>query len=530
MDELAPLVIAAQAGDLKAFDRIISQIRPDALLIARNKLPDSYLAEDAVQEAFIEVYQNLCKLRNPEAFPGWFRLIVIKHCDRLRRGRRLQTVPYEEGTVGWENRPGLNMDILEMRLFVKSQVDRLSRKQQTVAALFIAGYSPKEIAELLELPLTTVRKRLYDARSQLRKWIDGKALASLHELEKVQCSVSSFFTEGLEPGPPSRDKGLRLSTTLPVGRHPAGVAVNSHTKRLYVVNEAVGEPTGSLSIIDSGTYESVATLSLGRRPQDIAVNAETNRLYITHYFLRSLWVFDGTSHALIGTIPLAGNPTRVDVNLRNNRVYVGTMADSAQGGTFAGLSVIDGTTHTLIATIPIGSQTRAQVGPTCVKVNSVTQQIYVAKDGFLAILGESHKQISHVSGLGTVTDIGINPCINCFYLSRSLSPKDSVMVGDGATHAIIASIPIDDESTGLDVDSSSGRIYVTHYKKGAVSLLSGKENSLISVIPFSKTVPFPMGCHGGVKVDPSTHNIYISCQDVGVLFVLEDQCNEPVKH
>ena len=279
-------------------------------------------------------------------------------------------------------------------------------------------------------------------------------------------------------------------------------------------------------VIDSGTYEAIATLSLGRRPQDIAVNPETNHLYITHYFLRSLWILDGTTHVLLGTIPLAGNPTRVDVNLRNNRVYVGTLVDSAQGGTFAGLSVIDGNTYTLIATIPIGSQTWTPAGPTCVKVNPVTQQICVTRAGSLVILDESHEQIFHTSGLGTVTDIGVNPRINCFYLS--LYPENSVRVVDGATHAIITDIPVDDEPIGLDADSSSDRIYVSHDKKGAVSLLSGKANSLISVTPFSKTIPFAMGCHGGIKVDPSTHKIYISGQNAGILFVLEDESNEPV--
>jgi len=37
------------------------------------------LAEDAAQEAFLEAYRNLDKLREPPAFPGWFRRIVFKH-------------------------------------------------------------------------------------------------------------------------------------------------------------------------------------------------------------------------------------------------------------------------------------------------------------------------------------------------------------------------------------------------------------------------------------------------------------------
>ncbi|MCH8290653.1 sigma-70 family RNA polymerase sigma factor [Candidatus Poribacteria bacterium] len=53
------------------------------------------MAEDAAQEAFLEVYHSLWKLREPGAFPFWFRKIVKKHCNRLTRRIRGETVPLE---------------------------------------------------------------------------------------------------------------------------------------------------------------------------------------------------------------------------------------------------------------------------------------------------------------------------------------------------------------------------------------------------------------------------------------------------
>ena len=59
---------------------------------AYSLLRDAHLAEDAAQEAFVDAYRHLDDLRTPAAFPGWFRRVVFKHCDRITRGRRVPGV------------------------------------------------------------------------------------------------------------------------------------------------------------------------------------------------------------------------------------------------------------------------------------------------------------------------------------------------------------------------------------------------------------------------------------------------------
>src|SRR6476646_2032188 len=88
MDSLTALVIAAQAGDLDAFGQVVERFQRMAYAIAYTMLGDAHLAEDVAQEAFIEAYICLPKLREPAAFPGWFRRIVHKRGDRLVRGKR----------------------------------------------------------------------------------------------------------------------------------------------------------------------------------------------------------------------------------------------------------------------------------------------------------------------------------------------------------------------------------------------------------------------------------------------------------
>ena len=98
MDTLSTLVKAAQGGDLKAFENIVGLFQNMAYASAYSMLNDAQLAEDVAQEAFIEAYLELSKLREPAAFPGWFRRIVFKQCDRFTRGIRIPTIPLKHVT------------------------------------------------------------------------------------------------------------------------------------------------------------------------------------------------------------------------------------------------------------------------------------------------------------------------------------------------------------------------------------------------------------------------------------------------
>jgi DNA-directed RNA polymerase specialized sigma24 family protein len=89
--ELRDWVAAAQGGDKEAFSEVVKRCQDMAYGIAYAMLGDTGLAQDAAQEAFIAAYLDLAALREPAAFPGWFRRVVIKHSDRERRS--LKTKP-----------------------------------------------------------------------------------------------------------------------------------------------------------------------------------------------------------------------------------------------------------------------------------------------------------------------------------------------------------------------------------------------------------------------------------------------------
>ncbi|MBD2432293.1 MULTISPECIES: RNA polymerase sigma factor [Fischerella] len=95
-EELTQLVIQSQAGDLNAYSKIVRNFQDMAVGYSYSILGSFQLAEDAAQEAFIEAYLNLSKLRSPTVFPGWLKKIIFKHCDRFTRGKRFAIVALED--------------------------------------------------------------------------------------------------------------------------------------------------------------------------------------------------------------------------------------------------------------------------------------------------------------------------------------------------------------------------------------------------------------------------------------------------
>jgi RNA polymerase sigma factor (sigma-70 family) len=172
MEELKTLIQRTQDGEPDAFGIIVQRFQDMAVGYAYSILGDFHLAEDAAQEAFIEAYRCLPKLREPDAFSSWFRKIVFKHCDRLTRKRRIETIPLEEVTEvpSSQKGPPEIVEEKEMKVNVLRAIAELPEKERMVTTLFyINGYSREEIGEFLSVTTKTVKNQLYSARNRLRE-------------------------------------------------------------------------------------------------------------------------------------------------------------------------------------------------------------------------------------------------------------------------------------------------------------------------------------------------------------------------
>jgi len=162
---------ATLAEKQEAFCELVRMFQDMAYACGYAVLGDFCLAEDAAQEAFISAWEKLSQLRQPEAFPGWFRRIVLTECNRLTRGQRLRTMSLEEGMNLHAPCPdpqsAIEKDELTKATF--AAIKKLSLNERMVVMLFYVNeHSQSEISVFLNVPLTTVAKRLYSARVRLR--------------------------------------------------------------------------------------------------------------------------------------------------------------------------------------------------------------------------------------------------------------------------------------------------------------------------------------------------------------------------
>ena len=172
MEELERLVERARAGDLDAFGRIVGRFQDMAYGCAYAVVGDFHLAQDVAQEAFLEAYRSLPKLQENKAFPGWFRRIVLRSCNRLTRRRQPDIVGMETlaAMTATSPEPARMVGAQEMKDKVLAAIRALPEHERMVTTLFyINGYSQEEIAGFLEVPVTTVKNRLHTSRNRLKE-------------------------------------------------------------------------------------------------------------------------------------------------------------------------------------------------------------------------------------------------------------------------------------------------------------------------------------------------------------------------
>jgi RNA polymerase sigma factor (sigma-70 family) len=170
VEDLVRLIDQVKLGNTHAYEPIVTRFQDMAVAYGYATLADWQLAEDAAQEAFIAAYCELPALRDPRAFPGWFRRIVIKHIDRIRRTRR-HCIPLDELSTfpGDQLDPAGIVEQHELQDSIVAAIHALPVAHREVVALFYIGTnSQSDISAFLDVPVSTVKMRLFHARRMLR--------------------------------------------------------------------------------------------------------------------------------------------------------------------------------------------------------------------------------------------------------------------------------------------------------------------------------------------------------------------------
>jgi len=181
-DQVSELVLAARAGDVAAYGRLVRATQGMSLAVALSVLREPAGAQDAVQEAYLRAYRTLGDLEEPAAFPGWMRRIVITAALNLRRAHRITLLSLEDVP---------NVPVLDEaeRRWSEAQRQRLAaallalgtEDRRICDRRYHGGWSIARLATAARVTEATMRKRLQRIRDRLRLLIESEEIEMMKE-------------------------------------------------------------------------------------------------------------------------------------------------------------------------------------------------------------------------------------------------------------------------------------------------------------------------------------------------------------
>lgn len=185
--DLTNLVCRCQAGDEEAFAALFHQYKNLIYRTAYLILDNAEEAEDVLQEAFLQVYRSLSTFQPSKgAFTTWLYRITVNCCLSRRRKPHLSVIPLDDMPSASLAGPQSSQDSLEMEEAVRLALRRLSKKLRAVVILrYYLELPYAEIAQVLDIPMGTVKSRLDLALKALRR-----ELEALPEDLPVLCVIS----------------------------------------------------------------------------------------------------------------------------------------------------------------------------------------------------------------------------------------------------------------------------------------------------------------------------------------------------
>jgi RNA polymerase sigma-70 factor, ECF subfamily len=171
MDNDEWLVEQALEKGAEGFARIVEKYRKVVFGIAVARLGHFHDAEDITQVVFLEAFQKLPNLREPERLGGWLRSITIHKClNRNRDQSRQVALDDIEEPISSAPTPLADLERRELRGQVLEQISRLTPKQRETVTLFYLGeHQLSEVATIQGVPVGTIKRRLHDARLKLKQ-------------------------------------------------------------------------------------------------------------------------------------------------------------------------------------------------------------------------------------------------------------------------------------------------------------------------------------------------------------------------
>ena len=172
------LIRKVLSGDDEAFNTLVQKYQKSVHTLVWRKIGDFHYAEEITQDTFLQAYEKLSTLRDPNQFAGWLYVIANRLCIAWIRKQKPAMQSLSDASVKEIDNLTYERYVLEQREseaterryeIVEKLLEKLPEGERTVMTLYYLGEMPaKEIGEFLDVPVNTIRSRLHRARRRLQ--------------------------------------------------------------------------------------------------------------------------------------------------------------------------------------------------------------------------------------------------------------------------------------------------------------------------------------------------------------------------
>jgi len=245
------LVLEAQNGNVLAFAELVRRHQRAVKKDLSYSFGLAGEADDIAQEAFLRAYQKLYLLKPPHNFRAWVQKIAVNMArNQMIRGPRFVTLEQSEAfeTAVPEEDDGESDLTARLGPVLQALAGLSAPLRETTRLFYLNRFSQTQIAQRLDVPLGTVKRRLWDSRLQIRKEIKmngkGRTAEALAAAPKI--TIRDLPGEILEIK--TKGPGLYFGSILEEGRsetcaffdYPGGIPTSTEQTKVVRKVEMLG--------------------------------------------------------------------------------------------------------------------------------------------------------------------------------------------------------------------------------------------------------------------------------------------------
>ena len=230
------------SGDDDAFNTLVQKYQKSVHALIWRKIGDFHYAEEITQDTFLQVYEKLPTLKDPNQFAGWLYVIANRLCITWVRKQKPAMQPLDASSVKAIDNLAYERYISEQRELeatehrheiVDGLLTKLPESERTVMTLYYLGeMTAKEIGDFLSVSVNTIRSRLHRARKRLQKKGEFIQMPSHNQHQHLATQIRNHHRSG------EFDKALEISDRV-LASNP--VNLEAYSSRWSLIGEMFPE-------------------------------------------------------------------------------------------------------------------------------------------------------------------------------------------------------------------------------------------------------------------------------------------------